>query len=228
VTCSKCKTENEEIHKYCYQCGISLKEDIIDELLETRLTEEEANHLLRFSYVFEINNLIDEAIEACTAITEIHPEWADVHFKLGRSYEARGFHGKAIAEYRKAISINENYIDAHRCLGELYSDEGFYNEAIEQFNIVLNTKIKFDYADIYNYKGLALEKLGKIDESIEEYKKALEINPDYNEANYNIAKLYQKKKFFDLAFEHISKAIKGAPRDSRFTKLEEAVKQRLT
>lgn len=225
MTCSTCKTENESNYKYCFQCGLSLKTD--DEPSEVLLTDEEVNNLLRFSYVFEINNLVDQAIEACSAITEVHPEWADVHFKLARAYEAKGSHGKAISEYKKAISINPDYIDACRCLGELYSDEGFYNEAIEQFNIVLNKKIRFDYADIHRNKGFALEKIGKEEQAIEEYKKALEINPDYSEANFNMAKIHYRKKSFKKALEYISRAIKRSPGNKRLTDLEEEIKKKL-
>jgi tetratricopeptide (TPR) repeat protein len=226
LTCSKCKTENENNYKYCFQCGLSLKTD--DELSEALLTDEEVNNLLRFSYVFEINNLVDQAIEACSAIIEVHPEWADVHFKLARAYEAKGSHGKAISEYKKAIAINPEYIDACRCLGELYSDEGFYNEAIEQFNIVLNTKVKFDYADIHKHKGVALEKIGKEEQAIEEYKKALEINPDYSEANFNMAKIYYRKKSFKEALEYISRAVKRLPGNKNLTDLEDEIKKKLS
>jgi len=197
-----------------------------EEPAENLLTDEEVNNLLRFSYVFEINNLVDQAIEACNAIAEVHPEWADVHFKLARAYEAKGAHGKAISEYKKAISINPDYIDACRCLGELYSDEGFYNEAIEQFTTVLNTKVKFDYADIHRHKGFALEKIGKEEQAIEEYKKALEINPDYSEANFNMAKIHYRKKSFKEAMEYISRAVKRSPGNKKFTDLEKEIKKK--
>jgi hypothetical protein len=59
---------------------MSLKTDT--ESAEKLLTDEEVNNLLRFSYVFEINNLVDQAIEACSAIAEVHPHWAAVHFNL--------------------------------------------------------------------------------------------------------------------------------------------------
>jgi len=225
LTCSKCKTENEDKYKYCYQCGFNFSND--DETAENLLTDEEVNNLLKFSYVFEINNLVDQAIEACSAILERHPEWADVHFKLARAYEAKGSHGKAISEYKKAIAINPDYIDACRCLGELYSDEGFYNEAIEQFTTVLNTKVKFEYADIHNHKGFAMEKLGKIEQAIEEYKKALEINPDYSEANFNMAKYYYRKKSFKEALEYISGALKKSQTNKRYTDLEKEIKKKL-
>ncbi|MEQ8189568.1 MAG: tetratricopeptide repeat protein [Candidatus Eremiobacterota bacterium] len=224
MTCSTCKTENENNYRYCFQCGMFLKTD--EEPSENLLTDEEVNNLLRFSYVFEINNLVDQAIEACNAIAEVHPEWADVHFKLARAYEAKGAHGKAISEYKKAISINPDYIDACRCLGELYSDEGFYNEAIEQFTAVLNTKVKFDYADIHRHKGFALEKIGKEEQAIEEYKKALEINPDYSEANFDMAKIHYRKKSFKEAMEYISRAVKRSPGNKKLTDLEKEIKKK--
>jgi len=225
LTCSKCKSENNDSHKFCYNCGMPMKEDIADETGETLLTEEEIEHLLTFSYVFEINNLVDEAIEAYTAITEVHPNWADVRFKLARAYEAKGKYGKAIAEYRKTIAINPDFIEAHRCLGEVYNDEGFYEEAIEQFKKVLEKKTSFKYADVLNNIGIAMEKLDKEEDAAEKYKKAIEVNPSYGEALYNLSRYYHRKKSNEKAMENIKKALEIYPSRKKYMELEEKIKQ---
>lgn len=225
MTCQKCKTVNQKNYKFCYNCGAPLKQNVVDKLSETLLTEHEVQALLKYSYVFEINSLVDEAIEAYSAIAEKHPGWADVRFKLARAYEAKGQYGKAIAEYRKALSINDDYIEAHRCLGELYSDEGFYEEAIEQFEIVLNKKHKFLYADVHNNIGVSLNELGNIDGAIEEFQKAIEINPEYSEANYNLSGVYYKKGDFEKAKEYISKAVETAPDHEKYKELANKVIQ---
>lgn len=225
LICKKCKTENKDNYKFCFQCGSALSENTTDEISEALLGEREVELLMKLSYVFEINNLVDEAIEAYSAITEVHPNWADVRFKLARAYEVKGLYGKAISEYKKAISANSNYVEASRCLGELYSDEGFYEEAIEEFNKVLETKITFNYADVNNYMGMALDKLGRSDEAIEKFKKAIQIHPEYGDALFNLAKVYNKKKVTDKAQEYITKAVTACPNNNKYRKLEEEIKQ---
>jgi adenylate cyclase len=91
----------------------------------------------------------------------------------------------------------------------------------------LNTKVKFDYADIHRHKGFALEKIGKEEQAIEEYKKALEINPDYSEANFNMAKICYRKKSFNEAMEYISRALKRVPENKKLTDLEKEIKKKL-
>jgi protein O-mannosyl-transferase len=69
-------------------------------------------------------------------------------------------------------------------------------------------KITGDNAVIYNAYGAALEhKRGKIDEAMANYKKAVETQPYYSTAHYNIGHLLQRKGRSEAAMEHFKKAI---------------------
>jgi len=207
MECTRCKAENKDNYKFCYRCGLILTEDI-DEFGIKKLTKEECNKLLDLSYVFEVTNSIDEAIEAYELIINSYPGWADVHFKLGRAYEVKGERGKALREYKKAIAINPDYIDAHRCLGEIYSEEGLYEEAIKEFNLLLNIQQDYKYADVMNSLVEVYIEQGNLVDSEEILKKVIEINPKYAKAKFNLARIAylkgEKEKaasFYKEAFE---------------------------
>jgi len=151
MKCSHCDRGVQKEHSYCPYCGTPLK----GQVHRATLTHQEVKELLELSFAFEINNMVEHAKNAYLAILEQHPNFPDVHFRLGNAYEAEGQIGKAIASYKKAISINPNYIDAHRKLGELYSDEVLLHEAITEFKAVLGIKVRHRYADVHNNLGVA-------------------------------------------------------------------------
>jgi tetratricopeptide (TPR) repeat protein len=65
---------------------------------------------------------------------------------------------------------------------------------------------------IYNL-ALALYQQGKLEEAIQNYKKAIEINPKYDRAYYNLAlALYQQGKL-EEAIQNYKKAIEINPKN---------------
>ncbi|MBD3273058.1 tetratricopeptide repeat protein [Candidatus Dependentiae bacterium] len=68
-------------------------------------------------------------------------------------------------------------------------------------------KVSPKKARLYNNYGVALSNRGRIEESIESYKKACECDPTYAEPVINLAFHYQAKNQKDLAMEQYKKAI---------------------
>jgi len=140
IKCFRCKTENRQEHRYCCECGVVLT-GAASLLKESLLKPGEKSRMLKFSFVFQINNMVDRGIEAYKKIIDSHPRWPDMRFKLANIYEIKGFTGKAISEYKEALSINPRYREARRCIGELYLKEGFYEEALKELNELLLIKL---------------------------------------------------------------------------------------
>jgi tetratricopeptide (TPR) repeat protein len=60
--------------------------------------------------------------------------------------------------------------------------------------------------DTHTIYGVFLEKLGRVDEAIAQYKKALEINPNSPFAHYNLGLVYVARKEYTQANVHAQKA----------------------
>jgi len=60
-------------------------------------------------------------------------------------------------------------------------------------------------------------------EAIEKFKKALEIQPNYPEAHYNIALAYSRTGEYQLARKHWEKVIEQAPQSSLASKSAEYI-----
>lgn len=115
--------------------------------------------------------------------------YADVLNMLGVIAHAQGKFASAIDCFKKALDINPRYTEAILNLAVLYNDLGQYEEAKKlygslkkqttkafgQIEPVLRGKLSNLHADIGDiYRSIGLHKY-----AIDEYRKALELNPDY-------------------------------------------------
>jgi len=86
----------------------------------------------------------------------------------------------AIDIYRQISMIDKYYTDAYLNCGILYMALDSTERALEQFDIMAKTKPDSPIA--YYYRGLSHQDLGQNDAAIENYKAALNLNPDYKKA----------------------------------------------
>ena len=82
-------------------------------------------------------------------------------------------------------------------------ETGAYDEAIDILNQIL--AVNAQYAPVHYQKGLIYEEWDRREESLASYKKAVEINPTYNEARLGLASLYDKSVLNELALEQYLK-----------------------
>ncbi|MFQ5586760.1 MAG: tetratricopeptide repeat protein [Thermodesulfobacteriota bacterium] len=99
--------------------------------------------------------------------------------------------------------MNKNWQD-HYEIGLKAFEEKNYSEA--QYNFEEVIKVKDNFADIYNLLGVIYQMNGRIDEGINMFKRALEINPAYTEASLNLSIAYNEKGDFELAEQVYSSA----------------------
>lgn len=105
----------------------------------------------------------------------------------------------AEAELERFTTEYPNNAGAWANLGLVYSETNRLEKAEQALEktIALNGKT----APLYSRLAMVYKKRGKIDDSLEMYRKALEIAPDHENTHYNIAILY------DIYLQDIAKAI---------------------
>jgi len=67
-------------------------------------------------------------------------------------------------------------------------------------------KFYLNGARTHNNIGIFYKKIGRCEEAISQYKKALAIDPDYAGAHYNLGIVYGGKGLFSMAADHLYKA----------------------
>src|SRR5262245_32373382 len=83
-----------------------------------------------------------------------------------------------------------------------------------------SAKPHFDYAS-------ALQKEGKLDQAIEQYKTALQFNPKYSEAHMNLGAALSGQAKFDAAVPHMETALRFQPNNGDFHLMYASVLQRI-
>ena len=94
---------------------------------------------------------------------------------LGRTEEAR-------ADFNKAIELDPNLGDAYVNLGAMLIKQGRHEEALGQINKGIDLGMAFVHIGYYN-RAVAEQILGRYKEAYYDYKKVLEIEPNFKLAS---------------------------------------------
>ncbi len=103
------------------------------------------------------------------------------HYNLAFAFRVQGNIEEAINHSQEALRIKPSYADAHIHLGLIY--ERYFNnfdKAIYHYRQAL--QFKPNDPDIYFDMGLALAKKGELKEAIGNFRRAISLKPDYEEA----------------------------------------------
>jgi len=94
----------------------------------------------------------------------------------------------AEVNFKKGIEKSPESFEAKFNLGDAFFKQERYDEAIKSYNSALVfAKDELEKARVHYNIGNSLLKAQKIKESIEGYKKSLRLNPDDQEAKYNLS-----------------------------------------
>jgi tetratricopeptide (TPR) repeat protein len=154
----------------------------------------------------------EDAARAFAAAAEIHPDYADVRFKLALAYLRKGDHVDARRELEAAISINPRYAEAHFYLGVALLDGKLYREALERFERA--AAIRPDYADLQCFLGSTCFFLGELDRARVALEASLTLSPNYGKARYYYGLLLYALGDRKRAIEYLADATRGEERKS--------------
>jgi len=120
--------------------------------------------------------------ECFDKLVSSYPNDERVHFNAGGYYFAQQDFPKAIEHYKKATELAPNYSPAYNILGYAYRQVGDYANAEQAFKkyteLIPNDPNPYDsYAEL-------LLKMGRFDESISQYQKALSIDPKFMASHF--------------------------------------------
>ena len=124
----------------------------------------------------------------------------------GIKYHENGDYDKAIDTYKKALKIDSESSLVNYELALTYFKKGDYTKVIVCSDKVLNQKGNY-MLQAYLTKGSALDLLGKTDESIEMFEKAITESDPHYLLYYNLALNYSKLHDYENAESNVIKAI---------------------
>ena len=138
----------------------------------------------------------DEAFEekdfqkALALLTEANAKQSgnpDTVFKIAYILQQSGDNEEAIKYYKEALELDKENEYIHNSMASIYRQNGEFTSA----KMHLHASLEIDSQNpitYYNYGNLLVD-MQRGEEAIEMYEKAIEINPDFNEAKEEIEKL---------------------------------------
>jgi tetratricopeptide (TPR) repeat protein len=123
--------------------------------------------------------------DALDKLVAEYPNDERAHFNLGNYYFGQQNLGLAIEQYKKATELAASYSPAYNILGYAYRQQGNYAEAEQAFKKYIEL-IPNDPNPYDSYAELLL-KMGRFDDSMAQYRKALSIDPHFVPSHFGIS-----------------------------------------
>lgn len=157
---------------------------------------------------YRLLNQFDLAQELLEKAISFAPDSYKPYNNLGLVYKDKGDIEKALELYNKSIELNIEYFGAYNNIANIHLDQQKYNLAIDYYLKSLFYKPDQHCADnTYNQIGKCYSNLDNTEEAIDYFSKAVEINPEFAVAHYNIGREYYRKKEYDSSVRFYKKAL---------------------
>jgi tetratricopeptide (TPR) repeat protein len=130
------------------------------------------------------NNLVKQK-EYLDQLVAAYPDDERAHFNLGGYYFGQQDYPQAIEHYKKATELAPTYSTAFNILGYAYRQNNDYPNAEKTFQKYIELIPKDP--NPYDSYGELLLKMGRFDDSVTQYRKALAIDPNFVGAHQGIA-----------------------------------------
>jgi tetratricopeptide (TPR) repeat protein len=111
----------------------------------------------------------------------------------GILYNALEEYDKAIRDYDKAYKISPNIAEIHINRGNMLFMSQFFDRAVEEYTKALELEFSKQHVAFYN-RGLAYEKMGDASKAEADYRRALELMPEWSRAKTKLERLLNKTK----------------------------------
>ena len=142
---------------------------------------------------YKNKGLYDEAIEEFKHVLILKPDFAEVRCNMGAVYNNKGWYDRAIDELKEALRLKPHIAEAMNNLGNAYKGKGLYDKAIEAYKETLNINPRMAIPHL-NLAFTYLHQKKDDKKALYHFEKALEINPNFPQANSIIKEIEELKR----------------------------------
>ena len=137
-------------------------------------------------------NLIDvpdlnAALESMNRSIGLDPKMSESYFYRGNIYYGQENYAAALNDYLKAVELNPKYSEAYYNIGVTYNTTNKFQESIEPLTKAINMTPN-EY--MYQTRASSFFNLRRLQEALDDYSKAIAINPKAGQAYFNRGATY--------------------------------------
>ncbi|MEW6127667.1 MAG: tetratricopeptide repeat protein [Acidobacteriota bacterium] len=138
----------------------------------------EALNFFQRAYEAQMDGNLDEAADWYKQSIEIYPT-AEAHTFLGWTYSFMGMPDEAIEECHQAIAVDPDFGNPYNDIGAYLIDQGDLRNAIDWLEKAKQARRYEPVFYPYFNLGRVYQTQGKLFEALNEYKTAIDLNPNY-------------------------------------------------
>ncbi|MBI3501630.1 MAG: tetratricopeptide repeat protein [Bacteroidetes bacterium] len=131
------------------------------------------------------------ALEYLDGALRIEPKSAEAFYNKGYFLQNTGAYEKALSVYDSLLVLAPQHFDALFNQGAILFEQKKPDEALQKFNSILAKDANFFRA--YYGRGRCYEAKGLTQKAMNDYKRCLALNPDYDLAAFQLDRLEKKK-----------------------------------
>ncbi|MEI7474369.1 MAG: tetratricopeptide repeat protein [bacterium] len=177
--------------------------------------------IAQYNYAYQLHILkkTDEAIDFYKRAISLNPKFTDAYLNIASAYKDKGLNKEAMDTIVQYLKIDPNNSKAKNILAQ-FKDESTtatYQTAIDKFNNKDYQGAVSEYQNIINggdtsveaYLGLgsSYQSLGKYDDAINAYNKALAKDAKKPEILYSLGSVYYDKGSYEKAVDNLQKSL---------------------
>ena len=150
-----------------------------------------------------------KSLAAAQQAERINDKLPEVHFALGRVYNASGKSAEAIAELKRALELAPNSDDGYRGLGKAYLALGQKDQAIQAYQKAVQINPYYWFNS--NSLGTAYSRLGEYDKALLEFRHVTELEPANSFGYLNQGVIYIQLGKNEESIPYLQKALQIQP-----------------
>jgi serine/threonine protein kinase/tetratricopeptide (TPR) repeat protein len=150
-----------------------------------------------------------KSLAAAQQAERINDKLPEVHFALGRVYNASGKSAEAIAELKRALELAPNSDDGYRGLGKAYLALGQKDQAIQAYQKAVQINPYYWFNS--NSLGTAYSRLGEYDKALSAFRKVTELEPANSFGYLNQGVIYIQLGKNEESIPYLQKALQIQP-----------------
>lgn len=135
-----------------------------------------------------------------------YPDYAMIHYSLGRHHRRQRDNDLALASYTRALELDPYLVKAYALRGDIYAGYGQFDQALAEYNKAL--EIDPGSADIYVDRGIFYATHRHDPQrGIEDFNRALELDPNNDRAYGSRGASYMDMGQFEPAVDDFKRAV---------------------
>lgn len=186
----------------------------LERALDDASVDELAPSLVRLHY---LKRDYDELVRLSRQLdaAEITDAWT--LYRIGESFENTGNAQESLRYFRMAAERAPYHLRFVNRLGMAYVSSQRFGDALDTFDRVLSENPK--YEDAYNNRGFARAMQGDLQGAEQDLKRAIELNPNAEQAIANLASLYLNTNRQEDARPYAARLLELAPNNENYQRL---------